>query len=223
VSRLVYVSSLSVLRPPRTPWERLDEHTPLTRRDARQYGPYVWGKTEAERVVSAEAPALGIEPRVLRPAALVDWRHPELPGLVGRRLFGRWHLGFGRPGLPFAVCEVRAAAAVVAWSAAHFEDAPPVLHVIDDAIPTRRRLLGLFHERGWRGRVFWVPIPLFTLLVQAARYAIALPTLRRPARLALWSILRPRRYDAGLVSLILARASQEPARAALSPAASLER
>jgi predicted dehydrogenase/nucleoside-diphosphate-sugar epimerase len=223
VSRLVYVSSLSVLRPPRTPWEQQDERTPLTRRDAREYGPYTWGKSEAERVVSAEAPALGITSTVLRPAALVDWRNPELPGLVGRRLFGRWHLGFGRPGLPFAVCEVSTAAAVVAWYVAHFEDAPPVLHLIDDAIPTRQRLLGLFHEHGWRGRVLWVPIPLFAVLVHAARSAIALPTLRRPARLALWSILRPRRYNGSLASLILDRARQEPARAVFSPAVSLER
>src|SRR2546425_4073013 len=38
------------------------------------------------------------ETRVIRPAALVDWTNPEMPGLVGRRLFGSWHLGFGRPG-----------------------------------------------------------------------------------------------------------------------------
>jgi predicted dehydrogenase/nucleoside-diphosphate-sugar epimerase len=222
VSRLVYVSSLSVLRPPRTPWERQDERTPLARRDALQYGPYVWGKTAAECLVSAEAPGLGIEPKILRPAALVDWRSPELPGLVGRRLFGRWHLGFGRPGLPFAVCEVRTAAAVAAWSAAHFEDAPPILHLIDDAIPTRRQLLTLLHKHGWRGRMFWVPIPLFAMLVHGARYAVALPTLRRPAPLALWSILRPRRYDGGLASRFLDRATRELA-STLSPAASLER
>src|SRR2546426_8587907 len=86
VSRLVYVSSLSALRPPRTPWERQDERTPIAPPDAREFGSYAWGKTEAERAVAAEAASLGIETRVIRPAALVDWTNPEMPGLVGRRL-----------------------------------------------------------------------------------------------------------------------------------------
>jgi len=52
VARLVYVSSLSVLRPPRTPWEVQDEGTPLAPPDARRYGSYAWGKAEAERLVA---------------------------------------------------------------------------------------------------------------------------------------------------------------------------
>jgi predicted dehydrogenase/nucleoside-diphosphate-sugar epimerase len=209
LTRLVYVSSLSVLRPPRTPWERQDERTPLVRPGAREYGPYVWGKAESERLVATLAPALGIEARIIRPGALVDWRHPDLPGLVGRRLIGRWHLGFGWPGLPLPVCEVSNAAAVVAWSVAEFEDAPRVMNLSDPAIATRGRLLEEFAAHGWRGRFLWVPIPLFTILVHAARAALALPTLRRPTPLALYAILRPRRYSTAVAGPILARAIQE--------------
>jgi predicted dehydrogenase/nucleoside-diphosphate-sugar epimerase len=220
VTRLVYVSSLSVLRPPRTPWEQQDERTPLARADDRRYGAYVWGKTAAERLVMAEAPSLGIELRIIRPGALVDWGNPDVPGIVGRRLFGRWHLGFGRPGLPVPVCEVSQAAAVVAWLAAQFEEAPSLLNLIDPAISTRRNLLEEFAKHGWRGRMLWVPIPLFAMLVHAARYALALPTLRRPTPLALYAILRPRRYSVDLAAPILHRAVQEPARNALRLAAS---
>ena len=204
--QLVYVSSLSVLRPPRTPWERQDEHTPLAPRDARRFGAYAWGKIEAERVVAAEAPARGIVARILRPAALVSRDHPDLPGLMGRRLFGRWHLGLGRPGLPFSVCDVGDAAAVVAWCAEHFDTAPPVVNLIDDAVPTRGRLLQVFRAGGWRGRMMWMPILLFALLFTAARFAIGLLTLRRPARFAVWSIFRPRRYDTSLSGRLLAAA-----------------
>jgi len=203
--------SLSVLRPPRTPWERQNEDTPLAAPDARQFGSYSWGKTEAERLVAAEAARLGIETRVLRPAALVDWTNPDMPGLVGRRLFGPWHLGFGRPGLPFAVCEVGRAAAVVAWCAARFPDAPPVLNVIDPAIPTRRRLLEVYRTHGWRGRMVWMPISLFALLFTAVRVALGLATLRLPARLAVWSIFRPRRYDTRLSAQVLETAARTPA------------
>ena len=214
-SRLVYVSSLSVLRPPRTPWERQDERTPLAPPDAREFGAYAWGKTEAERVVAAEAPAHGIETRILRPAALVSRSYPEIPGLLGRRLFGRWHLGLGRPGLPLAVCDVRRAAAVVGWCAEHFDEAPPVANVIDDAIPTRGRLLQAFRAHGWRGRTVWIPIVIFAALLTAVRVALALATLRLPTRLAVWSIFRPRRYDTSLAGRLLAAATSGPAPSAL--------
>jgi len=202
-SQLVYVSSLSVLRPPRTPWERQDERTPLADPEARKFGAYAWGKTEAERLVATEAPELGIETRIVRPAALVDWTNPDVPGLVGRRLFGSWHLAFGRPGLPFAVCEVGRAAAVVAWLAERFADTPPVINLIDPAISTRKRLLEHFRAYGWRGRMVWMPIPLFALLVGTVRLGVGLAKLRLPARLAVWSIFRPRRYDAALSARVL--------------------
>jgi predicted dehydrogenase/nucleoside-diphosphate-sugar epimerase len=205
--RLVYVSSLSVLQPPRTPWERQDERTPLARPDAREFGAYAWGKTEAERLVAAEALGGGIETRVLRPAALVDLSNPEIPGLLGRRLFGRWHLGLGRPRLPLAVCEVSQAAAAVAWCAEHFDEAPPVVNLIDDAIPTRERLLDIFRAHGWRGCMVWIPIAFFALLVGATRLALSLATLRLPAPLAVWAIFRPRRFNASLGARLLADAA----------------
>ena len=208
VQRLVYVSSLSVLRPPRTPWERQDERTPLVARNARQYGAYTWGKAEAERLVGREAPELGIEVRMLRPAALVDWAKPDVPGLAGRQLFGRWHLGFGRPRLPFAVCEVGRAAAVVAWCASAFGDAPRVVNLMEPEISTRAALLEGFRARGWRGRVMWMPIPLFAALFGAARGAIALARLRLPRRMAVWSVFRPRRYDTPVAAAALAAAER---------------
>lgn len=220
VSRLVYVSSISVLRPPRTPWEQQDEQTPLTRPDDRQYGPYVWGKSGAERIVATEAPPLGVDARIIRPGALVDWANPDPPGLLARRLFGQWHLGFGRAGLPLPVCEVGRAAAVVAWTVAQFADAPPLLNLLDPAIDTRRRLLQEFARHGWRGSFVWVPIPLFALLVHVARYALALPRLRRPTPLALHGLLRPRRYRSALAERILGLALQEPSRATRPLAAS---
>ena len=209
VSRLVYVSSISVLRPPRVPWEEQSEQTPLTGAEDRQFGSYVWGKSGAERIVAADAGALGIEAKVIRPGALVDWGHLEPPGIMGRRLFGRWHLGFGRPGLPIPVCEVSRAAAVVAWTVSQFDDAPAVLNLLDPAIATRRRLLEEFRRHGWRGHFVWVPLPLFAGLVHVARYALAAMKLRRPAPLALYGLLRPRRYDTALSEQVLGEAMRE--------------
>jgi predicted dehydrogenase/nucleoside-diphosphate-sugar epimerase len=208
VRRLVHVSSLSVLRPPKTPWERQTEQTPLPN-DPKDLGPYTWGKCVAEAVVAAAGQNGDIEPRIVRPAALIDWDHGELPSLVGRRLFGRWHLGFGRPGLPFAVCDVRRAAAAVAWCAQRFGEAPGVVNLMDHTVRTRGQLIDSLRAHGWRGRVVWVPISVLAGLVVAARSAVALAHFHWPQPLAVWSILRPRRYDASVAEAVLEAAQRE--------------
>ncbi len=202
VSRLVLVSSLSVLEPPRTPWERQDERTRRAS-DPRRFGAYTWGKCLQEELVEREAAARGIATRIIRPGAIMDMQEPSLPGLMGRRLFGRWHMGLGRPGLPIAVCDVERCAEVIAWCAAHFEEAPPVINLFDAAIATRGDLVSRLRAEGWNGRMLWVPISLVALGLTAARAAVSLGRGRSPDRLAAWSILRPRRYDARLAVAVL--------------------
>ena len=192
VRRLVLVSSLSVLRPPRTPWETQDEQTPRPE-DARPYGAYVWGKSLQEEIVEREAASLGIETRVIRPGALIDWDEPELPGLMGRHLFGRWHLGLGRPSLPIAVCDVSRCAEAVAWCATHFEEAPAVVNLFEPDVVSRGALIQRLRARGWDGRMVWVPISVISAGLVTAQTLISILQGRMPARLAAWSILRPRR------------------------------
>jgi nucleoside-diphosphate-sugar epimerase len=214
--QLVYVSSISVLRPPRPFWERQTEQTPLAARPER-LGPYTWGKCAAEELVAAAQGQGEIEARIIRPAALIDWEYIELPGLLGRRLFGRWQLGLGRPGLPIAACDVGRAAAAVAWCADHFSEAPAIVNLIDPAICTRGQLLSRFREHGWRGHVLWVPISLLAGAVMAARRVAALARRERVRPLAAWSILRPRRYDPAVASTVLTAACED-ARALEAPA-----
>jgi len=208
VSRLVYVSTISVLRPPRSLWERQTEQTPIATR-AERLGPYTWGKCAAEDLVRAAHARGDIEARIIRPGALIDWGHIEIPGLLGRRLFGRWHLGLGRPGLPFAVCEVGQAGAAVAWSADRFPDAPPVVNLFDPAIRTRADLLRRFRERGWRGRMVWVPISFLAGAVTALSFVMSLVRRGGGPRTAFWSILRPSRYDAAVTTAVLTAVRQD--------------
>jgi predicted dehydrogenase/nucleoside-diphosphate-sugar epimerase len=208
VRRLVYVSSISVLRPPRTAWERQTEGTPLAAHPD-PLGPYTWGKCAAEELVAAAHARHEVQARIIRPAALVDWEHIEFPGLLGRRLFGRWHLGLGRPGLPFAVCDVGRAGAAVAWCAERFVEAPPIVNLLDPAIRTRGQLLSVFRTHGWRGHVIWVPITLLAGAIMVARLGAALARRERARPLAAWSILRPRRYDPAVATAVLAAASEE--------------
>jgi nucleoside-diphosphate-sugar epimerase len=203
VTRLVLVSSLSTLRPPRTPWEVQDERTPRPR-DPRPLGPYTWGKSRQEALVEREAAALGIATCIIRPGALVDRHESALPGLMGRRLFGRWHLGLGRPGLPIAVCDVERCARAIAWCATHFDQAPPLVNLFDPALATRAAFLADLRARGWSGRIIWVPISLVASGLIAVRTVSSVLEGRWPERLAAWSILRPRRFDGRLAARVFA-------------------
>jgi predicted dehydrogenase/nucleoside-diphosphate-sugar epimerase len=203
VSRLVLISSMSVLRPPSGPWEQQDERTPRPD-DPLRYGPYVWGKSEQEALVEREAPGLGIAVRIVRPGALIDWNEPELPGLMGRRLFGRWHLGLGRRSLPIAVCGVGQCAEAIAWCATHFDEAPPIVNLFDPDLMTRGQLIATLRQRGWNGRMVWLPICTISLAIVVARAIPSILRGRRPPRLAAWSVLRPRRYDGRTAARLLA-------------------
>src|SRR5262249_16217846 len=203
VRRLVLVSSLSVIRPPHTPWERQNEATPRPSSAAR-FGPYSWGKTEQEAPVEREAPGLGIVVRIVRPGALVDWSDPSLPGLLGRRLFGRWHLGLGRPHLPIAVCDVGRCADAIAWCATHFDEAPPVVNLFEPDLTTRAAFLERLPSHGWGGRRVWLPISVMACALWAARALAAILSGTWPSRFAAWSILRPRRYDDRITTKVLA-------------------
>jgi len=200
--RLVYISSMSVLRPPRTPWERQNEDTPLAP-NPRPLGAYTWGKTLAEAIVAREAEPARVTTRIIRPAALLDWDNIEFPGLLGRRLYGRWYLGLGRPSLPLTACDVAVAGDVIAWCAARFEEAPLILNLMDPRLMTRQEILRAFRERGWNGRVLWTPISLMAVMIVTLKTALALSRFAWPERLAAWSVLRPRRFAPDLSEQVL--------------------
>jgi nucleoside-diphosphate-sugar epimerase len=164
-------------------------------RDPRRYGAYAWGKTLAEQVVRDEAPGVGVEACIIRPAALIDYDAIDFPGLLGRRLVGGLHLGLGRPSLPLAVLDVSEAGDAIAWCAQHFDEAPRVVNLFEGSLRTRRDTLTEFRRRGWRGRVLWVPVSAMAGLVMGLKTAMALARRQEPEPLAAWSVLRPRWFD----------------------------
>lgn len=200
--RLVHISSISVVRPPSSYRELQSESTPLAE-DAQTLGAYTWGKCASEELLMQRADAAGISVRVIRPAALTDHRTPELPGLAGRRLFGRWHLLLGRPSHSFAACDVELAAEAIAWTVECFDEAPPVVNLLDPAIDTRATLIRQLRSDGWQGRGVWVPISFLAFTVKAIQGALSVVRGRKADGPDVWKVLRPRRFDRSVSKRVL--------------------
>ena len=103
---------------------------------------------------------------------------------------------------------------MIAWCAEHFEEAPPLVNLFDPALATRGDLARRLRAGGEDVRMLWVPISLLAIGLTAVRAAASVCRGRRPERLAAWSILRPRRYDARLSSAMLEATRQNGSRPA---------
>ena len=82
----------------------IDESSPL-HANGRDCGPYAWGKLESEKRLAERAASAGIEVRVVRPGALVDYQEFDPPGLLGKRL-GNIYVGIGSPSETLGVVDV---------------------------------------------------------------------------------------------------------------------
>ena len=78
------------------------------------------------------------------------------------------------------------------------------VNLFEPDVATRGAFLRQLRSRGWSGRVVWVPISAIAFGITAARTAMSLANRRLPTRLAAWSVLRPRRYDARVAAEVLA-------------------
>ncbi|MDQ3244639.1 MAG: NAD(P)-dependent oxidoreductase, partial [Gemmatimonadota bacterium] len=173
VKRLIHISSLAVIagggvRKP------LSEDSPIVA-ESRTLGPYVWGKAESERAVSNLGRQLGIDTKIVRPGALVDYRAFEPPGRLGKRI-GNIFVAVGGGSEPLGVVEVEFAAKTLAWMTGHFEESPEVLNLLAPTLPTRRQLVSRLRRSNPDLTVVWLPtfavIPLSwmaTLLQKALR------------------------------------------------------
>jgi predicted dehydrogenase/nucleoside-diphosphate-sugar epimerase len=195
VGRFVHVSSLSVVAPPSSLREVQDEATPLATPTARNLGPYTWGKCIAEARIAEIAAEANLPVRIVRPGAFFDSGAPEIAGLVGKRLFGPWHLGLGRPNHPFAAIEIDDAAAAIAWFASDFDDAPEVVNLFDPELITRADLIARLKQDKWDGKMVWVPISLLSAAATAVVSAITIRKPKNPDRTSIWQLLRPRKFD----------------------------
>lgn len=154
VGRIVHVSSVAVLGEPGR-GERLSEETGLESED-RRAGPYVWGKLNSEKLANRLGEELGLEVKIVRPGAIVDYDAFEPPGRLGRRL-GNLFVAVGNRRDTIGVVDLSFAARTLAWVFLHFQEAPDELNLLAPELPTRRKLVQRLKDRNPDLRVLWFP------------------------------------------------------------------
>jgi nucleoside-diphosphate-sugar epimerase len=191
VKRMIHISSISTLAVP-TRGNQLTDDGPLEP-NSRSGGPYAWGKIESERLAVSRCKDLGIDIRVVRPSALVDYRHFDPPGLLGKRI-GNVFVAVGMPGHLLGVVDVVFSAQTLAWMVRRFDDAPRVLNLFQPELPTKRELLARLRRANPDLVVVWLP-PV--ALLPLSWFAIALQKALRPRNPAInvAKIFARLRYD----------------------------
>lgn len=162
VTRVVHISSLAVLKTSREMGRALDEGVPV---DAGSLGrgPYVWGKAESEILARQFGAELGLQVKVIRPGPLVDYAAYHPPGRLGREL-GPLFVAMGPKRGPLSVCDVSTAARVIRSYLENFDEAPPVLNLVEAPPPTRRELLARYVSGRPDLSVLWFPAFLIRAL-----------------------------------------------------------
>jgi len=175
VRQVIHVSSLAVLAPP--PKQPIGEETPLLS-DSRSRGPYVWGKAESEELVRRLGAELGIQVKVVRPGALVDFDDFEPPGRLGRRL-GNAFVAVGSPRDMLGTTSLEMCAEAIAWISRNFDLAPDTINLLDPQLPSKRSLVDRLKARNPDLRVIWMPRPVLHPL---SWLGLGLQRVLRPGR-----------------------------------------
>ena len=198
---MVHVSSLAVLKPGNG--RLVDETTSLDAGNLGR-GPYVWGKAEAEVLISRFGRESGIRVKVIRPGPLVDYADFHAPGRLGREL-GPWYVAIGGKRAPLSVLDVGTAARVIRSYLDDFDNAPDVVNLVESPPPTRGELAARLREVRPDLKTVWLPAILVRMLSGPAKLAQRwLMGASRP--IDLYSAFSSERYRADVAAAVIGKA-----------------
>ncbi len=164
VTRFVLVSSLGVYGAALLPKGAvLDETVPV---DPRPYlrDPYTYSKVVQEEVAWQAQQEHGLPLVVVRPGVIFGDERGCLSNRVGLRLGGLLLRMGGRQPLPYTYVENCAEAVVLAGLTPRLEG--HIINVVDDELPTGKRLLKELRRSGHKLKVVPVPRPAVSLLAR---------------------------------------------------------
>lgn len=203
IKQFLHTSSIAVLKPSRRFSPALTENSPVDASNLGR-GPYVWGKAEAERMVTEFCAARGIEQRQIRLGPLVDYAYFTAPGRLGREV-GPLYVAMGMPGNRLSVCDVNTASNVIRYYLENFSAAPAMLNLVESPQPTRgdlaKRLKSARPDLGF----FWLPLSVVWTLSLVLKLVLR---LMKPGKkpLDLYSAFVSERYNAALAAEVIAKA-----------------
>jgi predicted dehydrogenase/nucleoside-diphosphate-sugar epimerase len=199
VSRVIHVSSSAVQAQIGGP---INEDSPLEPKE-RGSGPYVWGKLASERLAVEKGRELGLDVKVVRPAAIIDAKDFDPPGRLGKRL-GNVFVAVGYPWHRLGVVDLDFAASTLAWMVRHWDEAPGVLNLYDPELPTKRDLLARLKATNPDISVVWLWPPVLHPL---SWFAILLQKVLRPSRPAInvAKVFSVPRYDTSRIAALAPR------------------
>lgn len=203
IKQFLHTSSIAVLKPSRRFSPALTENSPVDAGNLGR-GPYVWGKAEAERMVTEFCAARGIEQRQIRLGPLVDYAYFTAPGRLGREV-GPLYVAMGMPGNRLSVCDVNTASNVIRYYLENFSAAPAMLNLVESPQPTRgdlaKRLKSARPDLGF----FWLPLSVVWTLSLVLKLVLR---LMKPGKkpLDLYSAFVSERYNAALAAEVIAKA-----------------
>ena len=195
VRRVIHISSLAVLASGRGR-AALNESSPLEP-ERERCGPYVWGKLESELVASRLGAELGLQVKIVRPGAILDYDAFDPPGRLGKRV-GKVFVAVGSKRSRLGVVGLDFAAGAISWMALHFADAPALLNLLSPELPDRAELVTRLRRRNPDIVVVWLPR---AVLLPLSWLAVAVQKIRRPRRPAIEiaRVFSSQKYDTSRV------------------------
>jgi predicted dehydrogenase/nucleoside-diphosphate-sugar epimerase len=198
VRRIIHVSSMAVV-PNAVGKQPLSEASPVGP-VSRERGPYAWGKHASEELALELGEQLGLEVKVVRPGAIVDFQRLDPPGALGRRV-GNVFVAVGSPREQIGLVGLQFAGRALAWMAFNFAEAPPMLNLLEPNLPAKRQLAATLRRSNPDLHVVWLPR---IVLVPLSWSAILAQKALRPRRKAINAakVFGRRRYDTSRVAEI---------------------
>jgi predicted dehydrogenase/uncharacterized protein YbjT (DUF2867 family) len=201
IRKVLHVSSLAVLKPGRG--GVLGEDAPVDAGNVGR-GPYVWGKAESEVLAQRLAKELGLSIKVVRPGPLVDYAAFQPPGRLGREV-GPWYVAIGGRQSPLSVLDVGTGARVIRSYVEDFEQAPPMVNLVESPAPARAELARRLRDVRPDLRIIWFPALLLRILSGPARLAQRwMMGMTNPVDLA--AAFSSERYRTDVAAAVIARA-----------------
>ena len=134
---------------------------------------------------------------MVRPGSIVNSRHFDPPGRLGRRL-GSLFLAVGSPNDRVAVVERDFAARTLAWLATHFAEAPHTLHLVAPVPATKGDLVMQLRQTDPDLTIVWLPRVVLLPLSWLAR-ALQKALHPRQAATNLAPAFAPQQVDPGRI------------------------